>query len=431
MIERYTNESMNFLNSDEAKFKNFLAVELAVLKELEDKNRIPKGTHDIITLDARIDVSDIKTKEATTKHDVVAFVQSVSETLGSNAKWFHYGLTSTDVVDTANALLYKRANDIIASRLNRVLETLKTLAHRYKHTPIMGRTHGIHADVSSFGLKMALYYDTFNRHQARFSKVRQNIETGKLSGAVGTHRIIDPSMQDKALETLGLFAPNASTQVLWRDYHAEYASLLSLIGGTVEQLAVELRHLSRTEVGEVSEGFAKKQTGSSAMPHKKNPIASENLTGCARMIRGYMTMAHENIALWHERDISHSSVERVGFIDSLILSEYMLNRLNKTLANLDVHEKTMRHNIKLTKGAYAAQHVMHALIDNGMHRSEAYELMQSLAFEAQSTNTSFKDCVINNEQIKALLDALTIQALFEPSGAFEHLDSLYKRIGLE
>ncbi len=426
MIDRYSRASFKAHFTQQKKFERFLSVELAVLNALAHHGEIPIDSVDAIAQKARIHVDRIETIEATTKHDVVAFIESITEQLGEEKRYFHYGLTSTDIVDTANGLMFKAINPIIESSIKTFIDALKTIAIKHKYTPAIGRTHGIHADITSFGLKMALYVDIFKRHLNRFSAARKTVEAGKISGAVGNHANIKATIQDDALHRLGLNAPNISTQVLQRDRFSEYISVLTLISNSLEQLAVEVRHLSRTEVKEVEEAFKKGQKGSSAMPHKKNPIASENITGCARIMRGYLSMAFENTALWHERDISHSSVERIIFEDAPTLLDYMLTRYTTVIETLVIHEKNMIKNIELTHGVIYAQQVMHALIDKGKSRDEAYRIVQPLAIKAYDERLNFKT-IIKEEN---LLPNNTLEAVFNLENFLKEIDTIYKRIGI-
>ncbi len=425
MIDRYARKSFKNHFTKKKKFERFLAVELAVLKALAKDNQIP----DIVPLiekKAKINVSSIEAIEEKTKHDVVAFIESITEQLGEEKKYFHYGLTSTDIVDTANGLMFQTINPILQTSLEAFIGTLKTVAKAHKYTPMIGRTHGIHADITSFGLKMALYVDIFKRHLSRFKAVRKTVEVGKISGAVGNHANIKAHIQDDALDILHLEKPNISTQVLQRDRFSEYISVLTMIASSIEQLAVEIRHLSRTEVKEIEEAFKKGQKGSSAMPHKKNPIASENMTGCARIMRGYLSMAFENQALWHERDISHSSVERIIFEDAPTLLDYMLNRFKNVIDNLVIHEDKMLKNIDLTYGVVYAQQVMHALIDQGKTRNEAYSIIQPLAIKAYDESLNFKE-IVKKEN---LLDKTTFEKVFDLNHFLKEIDTIYKRIGI-
>jgi len=331
MIPRYRREEMAKLFTDEAKYQAYLDVELLSLDAWAELGKIPKEDVKEIRESATFSVKRIQEIEIETRHDVVAFTRCLSESLGEEKKWVHYGLTSTDVVDTALSSIYKQANDILWDDLLKFQEILKKQALKYKNTPCIGRTHGIHADITSFGLKWALWYDEWNRHLERFHEVRKKLEVGKISGAVGNFANTPPFVQDYVCEQLEIDSANISTQTLQRDRHAAYISEIALIGTTLEKIALEIRHLQRTEVREVEEAFKKGQKGSSAMPHKRNPISSENITGVARLLRGYIIPAYEDVLLWHERDISHSSVERVIFPDAMMLLDYALNRYAKTL----------------------------------------------------------------------------------------------------
>ena len=341
MIERYSREVTQKLFTSTAKFNAFLLVELYSLEAWSELGIIPKKDVDKIRENAKFSVKRVEELEQTTKHDIVAFTRNISEYLGVEKKWVHYGLTSTDVVDTANGYIYKQANDILLDDLIKFQKVLKEKAILYKKTPCIGRTHGVHADITSFGLKWVLWYEEINRHLVRFKSVRKDIEAGKISGAVGNFANTPPFVQDYVCNKLGINSSKISTQVLQRDRHAAYMAEIALIGATLEKIATEIRHLQRTEVREVEEFFSKGQKGSSAMPHKRNPIASENISGLSRVLRGYMIASYENVPLWHERDISHSSVERIIIPDGIMLIDYMLNRYTKVLNNLTVFEDTM------------------------------------------------------------------------------------------
>ena len=334
MIDRYSSKEMKEIFSLNNKFRKYLDVELALIDYLYSINKISKEEYEKIKTNASFDLDGILEIEKETKHDVIAFTRNVSSYLGEEKRWIHYGLTSTDVVDTASAKIYKEANDIIYNKLLKLKEVLKEKALMYKKTPCIGRTHGIHADITFFGLKWALYYDELNRDLKRFSEARQDIETGKISGAVGTSIYLPLEAQSFICKELGINEANISTQVLQRDRHAHYISTIALIGGLLEKIGLEIRNLARTEVHEVSEYFSKNQKGSSAMPHKHNPIGSENICGCARILRGYMASIYEDMALFHERDISHSCVERVALADGITLIEYMITRMTKIISTL-------------------------------------------------------------------------------------------------
>jgi adenylosuccinate lyase len=428
MIERYRLKPMADLFTDEHKFNTYLRVEIATLKAFHALGVIPKEDVLAIESNAKVDIDRIYAIEEETKHDVIAFTRQISETLGEERKWVHYGLTSTDVVDTALSCIYKEANDLIEASIIMFKDTLKRLAFAYKKTPCIGRTHGIHADITSFGLKFALYYDEFNRHHERFKTIRKRIEIGKISGAVGNFANTPPAVQDYVCETLGIQSANISTQTLQRDRHAEYIALLALIGSSLEKIAVEIRHLQRTEVKEVSEYFSKNQKGSSAMPHKKNPIASENISGAARVLRGYMIPAYESIALWHERDISHSSVERIIMPDALELLHYMLNRYNKVLSNLIVYEDQMLKNIYKTHGVIFSQRVMNALILKGLSREEAYDLVQKKALYAYENQVDFKKLLEESTEIMSRLDSTSLEESFTIDYYLKEVDTIFNRV---
>ncbi|UKI51018.1 MAG: adenylosuccinate lyase [Clostridium sp.] len=341
MIERYSRKVMRQIWTDENKFNAYLKVEILSCRAWSELGIIPKDDVDKIEKNAKFDCARISEIELQTKHDVVAFTRCVSESLGDEKKWVHYGLTSTDVVDTANGYLLKQANEIIRADLVAFMDVLKKQALKYKKTPCIGRTHGIHADITYFGLKWALWHEEMKRNLERFDAAAKGVEAGKMSGAVGNFANIPPFIQYFVCKNLGIDSANVSTQVLQRDRHAYYIATLALIGASIEQMAFEIRNLQRTEVHEAEEAFTKGQKGSSAMPHKRNPIGSENIVGCARVLRGYMATSYENVALWHERDISHSSTERIILPDATMLLDYMLNRFKNILENLVVYPEQM------------------------------------------------------------------------------------------
>ena len=428
MIARYRLKEMSHLFTEEVKFQTYLDVELAAMQAFCEEGSIPYEAFELVKKHSKIDVSRIQELEEETKHDVIAFTRSVSESLGEERRYLHYGLTSTDVVDTALGVIYKKANNLIQSRLIAFMEVLKDKAYQYKDLVSIGRTHGIHADLTVFGLKFALYYDEFNRHLTRFLEVRKRIEVGKLSGAVGSFTYTTPKIQDRTCELLGIGSALISTQTLQRDRHAEYMSQLVLMASSIEKIALEIRNLQRTEVNEVSEAFSKGQKGSSAMPHKKNPIASENMTGCARIMRGYLSPTFENIALWHERDISHSSVERVVIPDALMLLDYMFERFTKVIKNLVVNEEEVTQNVHKTQGVIHAQRVMTALIEKGLSREEAYDLVQPLAIISYTQKEDFKEKVMQHSKILSLLTHETFEQCFNPKHLLRHVDEVYTRV---
>jgi adenylosuccinate lyase len=380
---------------------------------------------------SRVDVKRIGELEAITRHDVVAFTRQIGETLGDEKKWIHYGLTSTDVVDTAMGLLYQKADEVIAKDLAALLSSVKEKALAYEMTPCIGRTHGMHAEVTSFGLKWAEYYAELQRGIALFEQERHGIEACKMSGAVGNYANVDPFVQDYVAEKFHLRSADISTQVLSRDFHERYASALVILASTLEKIATEIRNLSRSEIGEVEEGFAKGQKGSSAMPQKRNPIASENICGCARMMRGYLIPILEDNALYHERDISHSSVERVAFIDMMTLFDYMVERMAAVVENLAVFPQNMRKNIDLTGGAVYAQRVLSALIEKGMIREEAYDLIQPLAMAATQGGTPFKEALKSSAKVASILSNGEIDGLFTTDFYLRHVKDIYVRVGLK
>lgn len=430
MIARYRREQMQSLFTDRAKMEAYWEVELATLDAWSELGVIPKKDVKTIRENATFSVERVQEIECETRHDIVAFTRAISESLGEEKKWVHYGLTSTDVVDTALAYIYKQANDIIWEDLLAFHDVLKQQALKYQQTPCIGRTHGIHADITSFGLKWAVWYDEWNRHLARFKEARQGIETGKISGAVGNFANTPPFVQDFVCDALGVQSSHISTQTLQRDRHAHYMSVIALIGATMEKIAIEIRHLQRTEVREVEEFFNKGQKGSSAMPHKRNPISSENITGVARMLKGYMVSAYENVPLWHERDISHSSVERVIFPDAMMLIDYALNRYRNVLANLTVFEDQMLHNIYITKGVIFSQRVLSKLIEQGESREEAYDHIQPLAMKAWTEKIDFKPLLLADEYIGKRLNKDDIEDAFDIAYFLRNVPDIYKRAGI-
>lgn len=431
MISRYTREEMAQIWTEENRFKAWLEVEILAAEAWAELGEIPMDEVKNIRPNARIDVDRIKEIEQETRHDVVAFTRQISETLGEEKKWVHYGLTSTDVVDTAQGYLIKQANDVIQKDIETFIEVLKNKAIEHKHTLMMGRTHGIHAEPTSFGIKMALWYEEMKRNLVRFEQVRQEVEVGKMSGAVGTFSNIPPEVEEYVCKNLGLDYARVSTQTLQRDRHAHYIAVLALIATSVEKFAVEVRHLQRTEVREVEEAFRKGQKGSSAMPHKRNPIGSENVSGIARVIRGYITTAYENVPLWHERDISHSSAERIMLPDVTIALDYMLNRFSNLIKNLVVFEDNMKKNIDRSFGLVNSQRVMLALINKGWSREEAYDTVQPNAMEAWEHQKPLKDLIKKESKIREALTDEEIEATFDDTYHLQRVDAIFKRSGLE
>lgn len=427
MIERYQRVQMKKIWNDHAKFKAYLKVELAASYAWHQLGLFDEKTHLKLTK-AKFNLKDILIFEKETKHDVIAFTKAVALSLGEEKKYFHYGLTSTDVVDSAYGLLLKQANKLIKKDLKSFMEVLKEKAYLYKDTPVMGRTHGMHAEVTSFGLKYALWYEDFKRLYQGFEEAAKLVEVAKFSGAVGNYSANSPQIEEIACKKLGLSASHISTQVLQRDRHARYIAQLAIIGSELEKIAVEIRHLSRSEVLEVSEYFDRNQKGSSAMPHKKNPISSENITGLSRLLRGYVTPALENIALWHERDISHSSVERVILADATTLIDYMLSRYEDTLKNLIVYEDQMLKNIDLTQGTIHAQQILNLLIQRGFDRYKAYDYIQKLAYQAMHEKRKFQNLVLEHPELSSYLKTEDLQRISNLETYLKHTDYIFNKI---
>ncbi|HEY8364949.1 MAG TPA: adenylosuccinate lyase [Haloplasmataceae bacterium] len=430
MIDRYSRKEMSSLWSEKAKYQAWLKCEILACEAWGKLGIIPMEDVELIAQKASFSIERIKELEIETKHDVIAFTRAVSETLGEEKKWIHYGLTSTDIVDTAYGYIYKQVNDLLRDNILRIIEILKAKALKYKHTVQIGRTHGIHAEITTFGMKLALWYAEMERNLKRFDFARRDIEIGKMSGAVGTHANIPIFVEEYVCSKLGINAAKISTQTLQRDRHAFYITTLALIATTLEKMATEIRHLQRTEIREVEEYFDIKQKGSSAMPHKRNPIGSENISGCARVMRGYIIPIFEDIPLWHERDISHSSVERIIMPDATILLDYMLNRFAKILENLVVFENRMEQNIYLTNGVIFSQRVLLKLVDKGLSREEAYDLVQPKAIEAYQKNIAFKNLLINDNEITKYLSTKEIDDCFNISYHLKAVDEVFEKLGL-
>ncbi|BBU41071.1 MAG: adenylosuccinate lyase [Bacillaceae bacterium] len=431
MIERYTRPEMGAIWTEENRFKAWLEVEILACEAWAELGVIPKEDVKKLRERASFDVNRIKQIEEETRHDVVAFTRAVSETLGDERKWVHYGLTSTDVVDTALSYLLKQANEILQKDLENFIAILRDKALEHKYTVMMGRTHGVHAEPTTFGLKLALWYEEMKRNLERFKRAREEIEVGKISGAVGTYANIDPFVEQYVCEKLGLKPAPISTQTLQRDRHAEYMATLALIATSIEKFAVEIRGLQKSETREVEEFFAKGQKGSSAMPHKRNPIGSENMTGMARVIRGMMLTAYENVPLWHERDISHSSAERIILPDATIALNYMLNRFGNIVKNLTVFPENMKRNMEKTLGLIYSQRVLLALINKGMTREEAYDLVQPKAMEAWERQVPFRELIEAEKQITTKLSKEEIDDCFDYNYHLKNVDYIFKRCGLE
>ena len=431
MIERYGRDVMREVWTEENKFRAYLKVELLAAEAWRELGVVPAEDVEKLNAKATFNIDRIKEIELQTRHDIVAFTRTVSESLGDERKWVHYGLTSTEVVDTAKGYLFKQANEILLKDIEEYIEMLKKQAIRFKKLPCIGRTHGIHADITSFGLKWVLWLAEMRRNLERFKAAARGVEVGKISGAVGNFANIPPFVQDYVCEKLGIDSSDISTQVIQRDRHAYYMATLALIGASLEQMALEVRNLQRTEVHEVEEAFGKGQKGSSAMPHKRNPVSSENICGCARVLRGYMATAYENVALWHERDISHSATERIIMPDATILLDYMLNRMKGILENLVVFEDQMMANIYRTNGVIFAQRVMNALIDKGFVREKAYDTVQPIAMKAMSLGASYQDLLKQDPVVMGALSEEELDNCFTLDYYFKNIDHIYKRNKLE
>lgn len=428
MLERYTRPAMGQIWTLKNRYQAWLDVEIAATNAWAREGEVPREDAEKIAKNASFTVERVAELEEQTRHDVVSFTRTVSESLGDEKKWVHYGLTSTDVVDTANGVLLKQANQIIKDDLEKLAQTLSELAHKYKYTVTMGRTHGVHAEPTTFGLKLARWYSEVKRDQERFAHAAIQVEAGKISGAVGTFANVPPRVEQDIMEQLGLRAQEISTQVLPRDLHAEYVATLALIGTGIENYATEIRGLQRTEIHEVEEGFRAGQKGSSAMPHKRNPIGSENVTGLARILRGYIVPAYEDISLWHERDISHSSAERVILPDATELVDYILTRFTGILANLTVFPETMKENMEKTYGLIYSQRVLLKLIEAGMSREEAYDLVQSQAAIAWDERKSFKDLILNHPTIQAKIGQEELEDAFDYQYHLRYVDDIFERV---
>ncbi|EKM9528687.1 adenylosuccinate lyase [Listeria monocytogenes] len=430
MLERYTRKEMGNIWTEQNRYQAWLEVEILACEAWAELGDIPKEDVAKIRANAKFDVDRIHEIELETRHDVVAFTRSVSESLGAERKWVHYGLTSTDVVDTANSYLLKQANEILRKDLENFIAIIGEKAKEHKYTVTMGRTHGVHAEPTTFGLKLALWYEEMKRNLVRFNFAADGVEFGKISGAVGTYANIDPFVEAYVCEKLGTTPAPISTQTLQRDRHAEYLATLALIATSVEKFAVEVRALQKSEVREVEEFFAKGQKGSSAMPHKRNPIGSENVTGLARVIRGHMVTAYENVPLWHERDISHSSAERIILPDSTILLDYILNRFGNIVKNLTVFPENMKRNMDRTLGLIYSQRVLLALIDKGLAREAAYDVVQPRAMEAWEKQVPFRELVEQDATITENLSAEEIADCFDYNYHLKNVDLIFDRLGL-
>ncbi len=430
MIERYTPPEIGAIWTEENRFRKMLEVEILACEAFAEKGLIPKKAVDSIRKKADIDVKKINEIEAQTNHDVVAFIKCVSDFVGEDARYFHFGLTSSDVLDTGYSVQMVEAMDIIIKDAEKLTEALREKAVKYKKTPMMGRSHGVHAEPVTFGLKMAIFYREMLRNLERLKEARKTIAVGKISGSVGTFANVDPFVEEYVCKKLGIEPARVSSQIIQRDRHAFYVNMIAVTGATLEKIAVEIRGLQKTEIGEVQEYFAKGQTGSSSMPHKKNPIICERITGLARLLRGNATAALENVALWHERDISHSSVERVIVPDSTIILDYMLKKAVVLIEKLVVNEGKMLENIGYTKGIVYSQHIMLELIKKGATRLESYDIIQKAALKAYETGEEFKDILMSDENMKKYMTTKEIENSFSLDYHMRHIDAAFKNIGL-
>lgn len=430
MIERYSRPEMTAIWTEENKFKAWLEVEILACEAWSELGHIPKADVAVLRQNAGFDINRIYKIEEETRHDVVAFTRAVSETLGEEKKWVHYGLTSTDVVDTALSYLLIQANTILKKDLENFISILTDKAKEHQHTVMMGRTHGVHAEPTTFGLKLALWREEMKRNLERFENATKRVAFGKISGAVGTYANIEPFVEEYVCGKLGLEAAPISTQTLQRDRHAEYMGTLALIATSIEKFATEIRGLQKSETREVEEAFGKGQKGSSAMPHKRNPIGSENMSGLARVIRGYMVSSYENVSLWHERDISHSSVERVILPDATILLNYMLNRFGNIVKNLTVFPENMKRNMDRTFGLIYSQRVLLKLIDKGLSREEAYDTVQQKAMQSWEEQRSFRQILEEDSKVTELLTQEEMNDCFNYNWHLKHVNTIFERLGL-
>ena len=428
MIKRYSRKELNDIWSEENRYKIWLEVEIAAAQAMEKLGQIPKGVSSTVRKKAKINVKRIHEIESKVKHDVIAFLTSVTEKAGIKSRYLHQGMTSSDVVDTSFNLQLVQSGKVILKDLDKILKVLKRQARRYKFTPCMGRSHGIHAEPITFGLKLASYYAEFKRNKKRLQMAIDEVSTCAISGAVGTFANINPSVEKHVAKKLGLKIEPVSTQVIPRDRHAFYFSVLGIIAGSIERVATEIRHLQRTEVYELQEFFSKKQKGSSAMPHKKNPILSENLTGLARMVRSSVVPALENIALWHERDISHSSVERNIGPDANITLDFALARLTNILDNMIVYPKKMLQNLNITKGLIFSQELMLELTKTGLSREKSYRMVQNYAKKCFAENLDLFNVIQSDKYIMSKIPSKKLKIIFSYSKHFKNVNLIFKRV---
>lgn len=428
MIPRYAREKMSRIWEPENKFQTWLDIEISACEAMEKLGQIPQASLKVIKKKAAFDIKRIDEIEATTKHDVIAFLTSVTEKVGEDGRFIHMGMTSSDVLDTSLAILLKQAADILLEDLDTLITVIRKKAMEHKHTLMIGRTHGIHAEPITFGLKLAIWYQEMVRNRARLLRAKETISYGKISGAVGTFSFIDPFVEEYVCKKLGLKPAPISSQILQRDRHAEYFTALAIIASSLDKFAQEIRLLQRTEVREAEEYFSPGQKGSSAMPHKRNPILSENLSGLSRLMRSYALASMEDVALWHERDISHSSVERVIGPDATILLDFMLGRFTRMVEQLIVYPEQMLYNLNLTHGVIFSQLVLLKLIDKGMTRENAYAVVQKSAMAAWEKHLEFKDLLKKDTQVTSFLKAKEIDDVFRVERFLKHVDFIFQRV---
>jgi adenylosuccinate lyase len=430
MIARYTLPEMGQVWSEQTKLTNWLKIEILVCEAWAQLGAIPPAALENIRNRAGFDLNRIKEIEAETRHDVIAFLTNVAEHVGEDSKYIHMGLTSSDILDTGLALQLRDSCDLILKRLHDLMEVLAARAREYKYTLMPGRTHGVHAEPVTFGLKLAGWYTEIERHIERITRARATVSCGKISGAVGTMANVDPAVERYVCEQLGLTPCKVSTQIIQRDRHAEYLTVLALVAGSLEKMATEIRNLQRTEIREVEEPFHSGQKGSSAMPHKRNPMISERITGLSRLIRSNALVGLENMALWHERDLTHSSTERVILPDSSILLDYILEKFTRVMERLVVNRDNMSSNLEATMGLVFSQQVLLALIDKGFLREDAYRLVQEAAMDAWQRRIPFKELLQKDERIRAALPADELERLFDYSYHLKNVDYIFARCGL-
>jgi len=428
MIQRYSRPEMLRIWSEDAKYQNWLRIEIAVCEAWAKLGRIPVESLANIKERASFNATRVEELEKTLKHDVIAFLTCVSEYVGEESRYIHVGLTSSDVLDTSFALQLRDAATIIVDDLKQVIEVLRGLAYKHKYTPMIGRTHGIHAEPITLGLVFALWYDEMKRNLDRMERARDVVSVGKISGAVGTFANVPPFVEEHVCSVLGLKPAKISTQIIQRDIHAEYFLTLSIIASTIEKIALQIRHFQRTEVIELEEAFTQGQKGSSAMPHKRNPVLSENLCGLSRLVRSYAISALENIPLWHERDISHSSVERVIGPDATVLVDFMLYRLRGLLDTLEIYPENMEKNLWLTRGLIFSEKILLKLIDKGLSREDAYLLVQGNAMKCWTDKIDFKNLIINDRKIISHLSLEEIEECFDVKHDLNHVDYIFDRV---